>query len=685
MPLPSISTKKRPEGLEQGSKSASNVNLSFRSISRMGQSMTSIHKAKDLEEEEEDKPLPQLTISSKHWHAAQDSLLEDISQVRQAMDLFLNSRISDAESILKPKQDKSLYHSLGHAFILFLKSMMTFEKGDIAEAIEALKQTIQLADALRKKETGWFGNITSWVKGMSVQDVSSMSRLHRHAELVYAESYLLKALLCIVHDESLVAFLREGLHVRSSYNTYRVLHKFLSQVQDEAIQGKDVSAYHLDDHFTSGVSLGVGLFNIMISLLPASVVKVIEFVGFTSDRQEGMEILESVGGWEEYAGLALSELPPLQDANEGLRRQFCDMVIMMYHIIMPKLIPLSDINEELADRVLAYNLKLYPDGVFFLYFSGRQLSTRGLLDQAKQQYQKAIDMQKDWKQLQHMCYWELGLINSLQQNWQGSQVCYTKLQQESNWSKAVYYYLQALSLYMLSLEEKDSKEQSKLLKQAHIMMQKVTGAKQKIAGKSIPVEKFVSRKARKFIAQDDSLLLPDLEALNAFSAFEFMSRDLLEANLARTTKEIDRLSTKTAYAEVLNYYDDLCLCHYLRTMILRLLLDRYGHEDNKQKQAWKELHAESIQGVMDNADKIQLDHYIYYFTRYEEARMSIYDQDYQKAKDIIQSIIKMSEKGQFNVGAGPHAKNKYSLESNILFKCHNCLAEIDTLSVTQKK
>lgn len=494
--------------------------------------------------------------------------------------------------------------------------------------------------------------------------------------MVYAESYLLKALLCIIHDESIVSFLREGLHVRSSYNTYKTLQKFLLHVQEQAQEGKDISSCELDDHFTSGVALGVGLFNLMISLLPTSVVKLVEFIGFTSDRTYGMTTLESVGGWND---LYKDELPPLQEPNEGLRRQFCDMALMAYHIILSKLIPLSDVNEPLSDRILEYSLKLYPNGVFFLFFSGRQLGARGQLKEAKSQYEKAIATQKDWKQLQHMCYWELGLINLLQQNWQQALDCYTTLQTESNWSKAVYTYLQAISLYTLATT-KEEKEKEALFKKAGEMMQKVTSAKQKIAGKSIPLEKFVARKARKFIAQNNQLLFADLEALNAFSAFDFMSIDLLYNNLDRTTKEITRLTTSKK-EEVLNYYDDLVLSHYLRAMILRLLIEQESSDITRVKE-WKKLHQESIDCVLENAQKVQLDHYIYYFTRYEQARMMIIDQDYEKAKDIVASIIKSSEKNQFNVGAGPHAKNKYSLENTLLFKCHNCLTEISSLSAS---
>ncbi|KAI8890752.1 hypothetical protein K501DRAFT_206052, partial [Backusella circina FSU 941] len=676
----SSKTRNRPNGLDKAAKSANNISMSLRSISKMGNSMTALlpNSSESISEKSPDKPLAVSQLSNKQYEQAEQTLYSDILQVRKAMDLFLSSRIPEAQEILEGKRRETMYHSIGYSFILFLKSMMTFQQSDIESAIDSLKETIQITDSLRQKGSSWLGNITSWVKGSTI-DIKSMSRLHRHAELVYAEAYLLKALLSIIHDESFVSFLREGLHVRQSYNTYKLLEKFMEQVRMEALEGKDVSAYELDDHFTSGVALGIGLFNIMISLLPTSVLKVAQFIGFTNDRPYGMEMLESVGGWEEYSGLPLSELPSTQDPDEGLRRQFCDMTLLMYHIIMSKLVPLSDVNEELAERVLAYNLTLYPTGVFFLYFSGRQLESKGQLSESKSQYQMAIDTQKDWKQLQHMCFWELGLINLLQQDWKAASDCYTTLYAESNWSKAVYTYLQAISLFLVASEkdQEGSEEQKEHMKEAVEMMKKVNGSKQKIAGKSIPLEKFIARKARKFLGQNNRLLFPDLEALNAFSAFDFMSIELLHHNLDRISTEIDRLTKETTHQEALNYYDDISLCHYLRTMVLRLLIVQVKEGDQKE---WERLHKESIDFVMENADKIQLDHYIYYFARYEEARMLIIRKEYDQAKEIIQSLIKCSEKNQFNIGAGPHAKNKYSLENTLLFKCHGCLTEIQSLS-----
>lgn len=42
-----------------------------------------------------------------------------------------------------------------------------------------------------------------------------------HAELCFAESLLLKALLSFIEDETLVSFIRAGLKIRSCFNSYK--------------------------------------------------------------------------------------------------------------------------------------------------------------------------------------------------------------------------------------------------------------------------------------------------------------------------------------------------------------------------------------------------------------------------------------------------------------------------------
>jgi tetratricopeptide (TPR) repeat protein len=223
-----------------------------------------------------------------------------------------------------------------------------------------------------------------------------------------------------------------------------------------------------DDDLTSGVALGVGCFSLILSMLPGSVVKVAEFIGFTSDREHGLEVL---GG-----------------SNHGLRSDFCDMVLITYHIVLSKIIPLSHVDEKMAVEILNNKLKKYPNGVFFLYLFGRAKMSDRQLWEAKKQYQRAIDIQEDWKQLHHMCYWELGLISLIEKDYTESVRIYDLLGKESNWSKAVYCYLKSVALYMLTVNEEDCDKKMEWMKEAEASMSKVTSEKKKIAGKSIPME-----------------------------------------------------------------------------------------------------------------------------------------------------------------------------------------------------
>jgi tetratricopeptide (TPR) repeat protein len=306
--------------------------------------------------------------------------------------------------------------------------------------------------------------------------------------LVYAESYLLKAVLSIVHDESYISFLREGLNIRNSYNIYRTLQKYIQFIEEEIAADRDVSAYEIDDHFTSGVALGIGCFNLMLSVLPPNVLKVIEFIGFTSDRSYGLKQLESIGGWEPYHEDRNMPLPEKQGADEGLRRQFCDMALIMYHVVIAGSLPMADGDINFAEDILSYNLEIYPDGVMFLYFSGKLNCSEGKLDKGIEQYHKAIDTQKDWKQLHHICYWELGLNYMMKCNWTQANKCFSILQKESNWSRSVYSYMTAVSLYCSLDDVEDNVEKEKKMNEVVRLMKEVPNTMQKIAGRSIPIE-----------------------------------------------------------------------------------------------------------------------------------------------------------------------------------------------------
>jgi hypothetical protein len=190
-------------------------------------------------------------------------------------------------------------------------------------------------------------------------------------------------------------------------------------------------------------------------------------------------------------------------------------------------------------------------------------------------------------------------------------------------------------------------------------------------------QKYVCRKARKFFMQSNYLLLPDLEILCFTNSYESLPYDILLVKLQVLNATINDLEDKlkTSDEPYENFYDDYCLAQYLRGLITRLIACSPSVE---QKQDILALHEVSMQACFDKANKVQWDHWVYYYCRYERACMFIKEDQFDEAKSDLQMVLKAEK--EYGVGSGPGAKHKYSMENQLIFKCYNALHDIERQS-----
>ncbi len=178
--------------------------------------------------------------------------------------------------------------------------------------------------------------------------------------------------------------------------------------------------------------------------------------------------------------------------QEGVRRPVCDMSMLAYHLVISTS-SLSLVSHRLCRQDPPLQPEAIPRRRLFLYFSGRLYSTQALAEKAITQFETARDVQKEYVQLKHICVWDLALCNMSLTKWKEAHDQFTILANENNWSKAVYNYGRAANLYE-SAEGRDKRA----MEEAGEVFHKVPSLTQKIAGKSIPMEKFVARKSKKF-------------------------------------------------------------------------------------------------------------------------------------------------------------------------------------------
>lgn len=85
------------------------------------------------------------------------------------------------------------------------------------------------------------------------------------------------------------------------------------------------------------------------------------------------------------------------------------------------------------------------------------------------------------------------------------------------------------------------------------LMREVPRLLQKIAGKSIPLEKFVSRRARKFVAQGNRLLLAGLDLAYVLNCFllapGFVLHDVHLKQVEETLAELERAADPSEYGQ----------------------------------------------------------------------------------------------------------------------------------------
>lgn len=107
--------------------------------------------------------------------------------------------------------------------------------------------------------------------------------------------------------------------MRTAISVYQSLFKFLQAVDAEAIARGEAQDTTIDPHFRSGVYLGNGMLNLILSLMPGKLQTFVELFGYKGNRQVALELLSIPGGWsKDSSGPSVSI-----GAHVPLRRNIC--------------------------------------------------------------------------------------------------------------------------------------------------------------------------------------------------------------------------------------------------------------------------------------------------------------------------------------------------------------------------
>lgn len=142
-----------------------------------------------------------------------ECLDSDIVKCQEIIYLFLTSRMREAEAKALAADPEGQHMYIGNAscVIQAIKSMMTFDIEDLKAALEIARTTSALAHSLRKSAGGVTSRLAGMVRsGTQIAHIKSMNKVQKHAELIYAETLLIKAVLGIVAGGDWVGLVKEA-------------------------------------------------------------------------------------------------------------------------------------------------------------------------------------------------------------------------------------------------------------------------------------------------------------------------------------------------------------------------------------------------------------------------------------------------------------------------------------------
>lgn len=218
-------------------------------------------------------------------------------------------------------------------------------------------------------------------------------------------------------------------------------------------------------------------------------------------------------------------------------------------------VSINDLN--LCDEILTSQLAKYPNGVWMLFFKGRFELIQGHLDAAESWYVRSWKSQDAWPQFHYLSFWELLWINCIQQKWNDAQFYASQLLAKSKWSRSIYTY--QLAVIKLMLNPKSDEDKSQIEK----LMLEVPAYRQKIAGKSLPMEKFMAGRSIRYKKQNNRLVLPLIELMYIWNMFKFIGKNyqMADSILQIIDGELAMLAEPSTD---LYYADNRALCLLLR-------------------------------------------------------------------------------------------------------------------------
>ncbi|XP_070534555.1 tetratricopeptide repeat protein 39C-like [Ptychodera flava] len=473
----------------------------------------------------------------------QDVEIDDVKLSLAGINLMLNNGFKESDALFTKYRNYSPLMSAGASFVSFMQALMTFEDEKMEQAHQSLKSTEKLCstnEGLISSMKKFFGSSSN--RGNEVV-LTKEERITR--QIIIADCQLYMAMLTFAKQE-LSSYIKGGWQLRKAWKIYEKIFKEINSVTrkrrgipespsfdkppaadvetaEEVTGGEELAAEasspeevvqlkssenDIPDEtlarLRGAVCFGYGLFQLCVSMMPPSLLKLVNLLGFSGDRDTGLKCLDE------------------SSHSQDMKAPLATLGLLWYHTVVRPFFALDggaiDAGLQEATDILEENQTNFPTSALFLFYRGRIQRLKCQLQEALTTYNNALEACKEQREIQLICLYEIGWIHLMKLNWEESLMAFIRLREESRWSQCYYAYLLGIcqgALGQLETAQEIFREVPKLSKKRNNQL-----------------EQFVVRKAEKFkkkVPERQHMVLSAIEVLYLWRALPTCDKeDLLK-------------------------------------------------------------------------------------------------------------------------------------------------------------
>lgn len=412
---------------------------------------------------------------------------EMIDGAQQAWLVFVNNQYVEGFRMLEEKHKSSFYHSMYRSLCQTLRYLFTLKEQYYKDAYDAVTEAMTFSNERRVKKSAT-SRASSYIFRQSYDHYTDEEC---HAELVSAVIYAASAIITVTHDQTIGGYINGAMKIRSCYNTYRECDRILKQ-------RKKWSNDRMKRHFESGVLLGLGMFDMAISLFPSKLIKLLELAGFSGNRSFG-----------------ISQLLACERFQDSIWYPTVSVTLSAYFGFVEYFYGLGEPDVDCILRILNFWTQQAPQSVAVTFGCAFREQSFGNFDLAAHFYDEYTTGQKILRSFHFISNWQKMWLYSCMWNWSKAAENSKNMYLNCRWSPSLFAYCYAAHLSMIADEENRPELMKEVIETLHISISK----KRNFGGRRAFHEKLVLEKAKFFTKNPDKIVLLPLDLMYLWNSF----------------------------------------------------------------------------------------------------------------------------------------------------------------------